>query len=54
MTTKPKKQDDRRDVATWKKGDIEIIRRGSGGPLISEEELDRILAENRKEQGHDQ
>lgn len=38
---------DRKDVATWKRGDLEIIRKGSGGPLISEEELDRILGENR-------
>lgn len=36
---------ERQDVATWKRGDIEIIRRGSGGPLISEKELDRILAD---------
>jgi len=30
----------------WGQGDIEIIRRGSGGPLLSEEELARILREN--------
>lgn len=29
----------------WFKGDIQHVRKGSGGPLISEEELARILGE---------
>lgn len=32
---------------TWEAGDIEILREGTGEPLISEEELDRILRESR-------
>jgi hypothetical protein len=35
---------DRSDVATWGPGSIQIIRRGSGGPLISEAEMERILS----------
>lgn len=29
----------------WHEGDLEHVRKGSGGPLISEEELARILGE---------
>ena len=30
----------------WGEGDIEIIKEGTGDPLLSEEELERILREN--------
>ena len=39
--------EDRNERATWSRGSIEIIRHGTGGPLISEAELDRILAEKK-------
>jgi hypothetical protein len=29
----------------WQEGDLQHIRPGSGGPLISPEEMDRILAQ---------
>jgi hypothetical protein len=34
------------DRFSWKEGEIEIIHKGSGGPLISPEEMARILREN--------
>jgi hypothetical protein len=35
------------DKFSWKEGDIEILKPGTGEPLLSEEELDRIIRENR-------
>jgi len=32
---------------TWEEGDIVILREGTGPLLMSEEELERILRENR-------
>ena len=33
---------------TWHEGDIELLKEGTGEPLISEAELERILRENRE------
>jgi hypothetical protein len=30
---------------TWNKGDLQLLKPGKGEPLISEEDLDRLLAE---------
>jgi hypothetical protein len=32
---------------TWHAGDLELIREGEGEPLLSQEELDRILDEGK-------
>ena len=45
---KPQPPDDRGDRFVWKEGDIEILHEGTGEPLISPEQLERIIAENRK------
>jgi hypothetical protein len=34
------------DKFTWKEGDLEFLKQGDGEPLISPEEMDRILSEN--------
>jgi len=41
----PKEKYNPADKYAWGEGSIEIIKRGNGGPLISEEELDCILRE---------
>jgi hypothetical protein len=34
------------DRYTWDSGDIEILREGAGEPLLSEEQLTRIIRRN--------
>jgi hypothetical protein len=40
------KGSDQADRFGWQDGDIEILKPGTGEPLISEEELARIIREN--------
>jgi hypothetical protein len=46
----PKPEPDPGERYTWKKGDLVLLKPGEGEPLISEEELDRILRENSADQ----